>query len=121
MEPFIRGITLAAAGSIDDALAHAFKQRSAARRNLDQFGFASNSYVAVLALSQRGLSHEADHLMSSIFALGRAGFLVSFLHDAMLRLAGLSALTEPKRTTPSLSVQARTKAHPETQAARGSR
>jgi len=63
--------------------------------------------VGALALTQLGLSTEADYLMSSVFALGRPGFLVSFLHDAMLRIAGLRALAGSARDTPSLGAQAR--------------
>jgi DNA-binding CsgD family transcriptional regulator len=107
VEPFVRGLALHIAGQSDEALAFSLAQRAAARRGLDQFRFVASSYVAVLALLQRGLSLQADWVMTSVFALGRHGFLVSFLHDAMLRIAGLRALSASAKTIPSLGTQAR--------------
>lgn len=108
VEPFVRGLGLHLAGQSDEALAFSLAQRADARRGLDQFRFVASSYVAVLALLQRGLNVEADSVMAGVFALGRHGFLVSFLHDAMLRLAGLRTLSGPVKTVPSLGTQART-------------
>ncbi|MFH5878983.1 LuxR C-terminal-related transcriptional regulator [Arthrobacter sp. NA-172] len=107
VEPFVRGLALLVAGLNDEALAFSLAQRSAALRSLDQFRFVASSYVAALALIQRGLSREADYVMTSVFALGRHGFPVSFLHDALLRIAGLRALSPAAKTVPSLGGQAR--------------
>ncbi|MDQ0030075.1 LuxR C-terminal-related transcriptional regulator [Arthrobacter bambusae] len=107
VEPFARGLALLIAGRCDEALTFSLAQRAAAQRGLDQFRFVASSYVAVLALLQRGLSLEADYVMTSVFALGRHGFLVSFLHDAMLRIAGLRALSSSAANIPSLGTQAR--------------
>lgn len=107
MEPFVRGLALHIAGHGEEAVIFSLSQRAAARRALDQFGFVASSYVAVLAMTEQGLSKEAERVMDSVFALGRPGFLVSFLHDAMLRIAGLRALTGPGMNAASLGIQAR--------------
>jgi DNA-binding CsgD family transcriptional regulator len=107
MEPFVRGLALHIAGQGEEAVIFSLSQRAAARRALDQFGFVANSYVAVLAMTEQGLSKDADRVMDSVFALGRPGFLVSFLHDAMLRIAGLRALASSGKNVPSLGIQAR--------------
>lgn len=107
IEPFVRGLALLTAGKVDEALIFSLKQRWTARRSLDQFGFVANSYVATMALTQLGFTAEAEQLMSTVFTLGRPGFLVSSLHDAMLRLAGLRALTGPGKITATLGSQAR--------------
>ncbi|MBB6406760.1 LuxR C-terminal-related transcriptional regulator [Arthrobacter sp. AZCC_0090] len=107
IEPFVRGLALLIGGQSDEALSFSLAQRAAARRGLDQFRFVASSYVSVLALLQRGLSLEADYVMTSVFALGKHGFLVSFLHDAMLRIAGLRELSASAKTIPSLGTQAR--------------
>ncbi|GAA3320594.1 LuxR C-terminal-related transcriptional regulator [Arthrobacter ramosus] len=107
VEPFVRGLALHIAGHGEEALIFSLSQRAAARRRLDQFGFVASSYVAVLAMTQQGLSKEADRVMASVFALGRPGFLVNFLHDAMLRIAGLRVLASSGKNVPSLGIQAR--------------
>jgi DNA-binding CsgD family transcriptional regulator/predicted ATPase len=107
MEPFVRGLALHIAGHGEEAVIFSLSQRAAARRCLDQFGFVASSYVAVLAMTQQGLSKEADCVMTGVFALGRPGFLVSFLHDAMLRIAGLRTLAGPGKNAASLGIQAR--------------
>ncbi|MGO4586966.1 LuxR C-terminal-related transcriptional regulator [Arthrobacter sp. 2RAF6] len=107
MEPFVRGLALHIAGHGEEALIFSLSQRAAARRRLDQFGFVANSYVAVLAMTQQGLSEEADRVMASVFALGRPGFLANFLHDALLRIAGLRVLASSGKNVPSLGIQAR--------------
>ncbi len=107
IEPFVRGLALLVAGRLDEALVFSLNQRNISRRALDQFGFIANSYVAAMALTQRGFGLEADYMMSSVFALGRPGFLANSLHDAMLRLAGLRALTGSGKKISSLGTQAR--------------
>ncbi|MBT8163441.1 MULTISPECIES: LuxR C-terminal-related transcriptional regulator [Arthrobacter] len=107
MAPFVHGLALHIAGRSDEALVYSLTQRTEARSSLNQFGFVAISYVAALALVQRGLMREADWVMSSVFALGRPGFLVSNLHDAMLRLAGLRSLSDSGKDIPSLGVQSR--------------
>lgn len=103
----VRGLALHIAGHGEEAVIFSLSQRAAARRRLDQFGFVASSYVAVLAMTQQGLSKEADCVMTGVFALGRPGFLVSFLHDAMLRIAGLRTLAGPGKNAASLGIQAR--------------
>ena len=107
VEPFVRGLALLVAGRSDEALNFALVQRATAQQALNQFGFVASSYVAALALTRRGFSVEAEFMMSSVFALGRPGFLVSSLHDAMLRIAGLRAATGTGRKVLSLGAQAR--------------
>ncbi|MCZ9884519.1 LuxR C-terminal-related transcriptional regulator [Arthrobacter sp. B2a2-09] len=107
MEPFVRGLALHIAGQSEEALIFSLSQRAAARHRLDQFAFVANSYVAVLAMAEQGLSKEAERVMASVFALGRPGFLVSFLHDALLRIAGLRVLASSGKNVPSLGIQAR--------------
>ncbi|MDQ0029658.1 LuxR C-terminal-related transcriptional regulator [Arthrobacter bambusae] len=107
MEPFVRGLALHIAGRGEEALIFSLSQRAAARRRLDQFGFVANSYVAVLGMAERGLSKEADRVMASVFALGRPGFLANFLHDALLRIAGLRVLASSGKNLHSLGIQAR--------------
>lgn len=107
VEPFVRGLALMVAGRWDEALDFSLVQRATAQQTLNQFGFVASSYVAALALMRRGFSVEAHYMMSSVFALGRPGFLVNSLHDAMLRIAGLQAPTGTGRKVVSLGAQAR--------------
>lgn len=108
IEPFVRGLALLVAGRLDEALVFSLNRRIEARRGLDRFGFVANSYVAALALTQSGFGQHADLMMSSVFALGRPGFLASALHDAMLRLVGLRALMDEEKEPASVGAQART-------------
>lgn len=110
IEPFIRGLALFSSGRIEEAIVFALDQRAEARRNLDQFGMVSNTYVAAQALVYSGHFDEAEYLMGSAFAMGRPGFLVDSLHDAMLRLAGLRAATSAILPTATLATQARREA-----------
>lgn len=87
-------------------MAHSLWQRSSTLADLDQFGFIANSFVAALALSQRGLSAEANYVMNSVFALGRQGFLPHFIQNAMLRIAGLRNPAVSGQDGPSLGEQA---------------
>ncbi|OFI39397.1 hypothetical protein BIU82_13775 [Arthrobacter sp. SW1] len=88
-EPLVHGLAMFINGRVDDALSHALAGRKAALRALDQFSVVAHSYVAALSLLHRGLSEEAEYIMGSTFALGRPGFLVDALYNAMLRLASL--------------------------------
>jgi DNA-binding CsgD family transcriptional regulator len=107
VEPFVRGLALLVAGRSDEALNFSLDQRATAQQTLNQFGFVASSYVAALALTRRGLTVEAEYMMSSVFALGRPGFLVNSLHDAMLRIAGMRSATGSGRKVQSLGAQAR--------------
>ncbi|MBT2513395.1 helix-turn-helix transcriptional regulator [Arthrobacter sp. ISL-30] len=107
LDPFIRGLGLFAGGRIDESLTIALEQRAAARRCLDHFGFISSSYVTVLALIHYGYLDEAEHVMNSVFALGRPGFLADSLHDALLRLYGLRAAMRGMSSLPSVSAHVR--------------
>ncbi|MFJ4026890.1 LuxR C-terminal-related transcriptional regulator [Paenarthrobacter sp. NPDC089989] len=102
LRPFIHGYALFAAGRVDESLVFALEWRAEARKNLDQFGVVTSSYVAVHGLLYSGYFDEAEYLMSSVFAMGRPGFVVDLLYDAMLRLAGLRQATTS--TTPTLSI-----------------
>ncbi|WP_249336161.1 LuxR C-terminal-related transcriptional regulator [Sinomonas gamaensis] len=88
-EPFIRGMALFAAGKFDEALVYSLERRQVALQTVDQFSLVTQSYVAALALLYRGLFDEAEYLMGWAFALGRPGFLLSSLYNAMLRLSSL--------------------------------
>ncbi|UKA59824.1 helix-turn-helix transcriptional regulator [Arthrobacter sp. FW306-2-2C-D06B] len=110
IEPFIRGMALFSSGRIEEAIVFALDQRAEARRNLDQFGMVSNTYVAAQALIYRGFFDDAEYLMGSVFAMGRPGFLVASLHDAMLRLAGLRTATSAILPAATLATQARREA-----------
>ncbi|MFH5880289.1 LuxR C-terminal-related transcriptional regulator [Arthrobacter sp. NA-172] len=110
MEPFIRGLALFSSGRIEESIVLALDHRAEARRNLDQFGLVANSYVAAQALIYRGYFDEAEYLMGTVFAMGRPGFLVDSLHDAMLRLAGLRTATTAISPTATLATQARREA-----------
>lgn len=107
METLIRGLALLSAGRVEESLVFALHQRSEARREFDQFRLVSNSYVAVLALIHCGYLEEADYVLGSVFALGRPGFLVDSLHDAMLRISELRAATNMGSSSPSLAAHAR--------------
>lgn len=108
MEPFIRGTALFVSGRIEESLTFALVWRSESRRNLDQFGVVASSYIAAQALVYCGYFDEAEYLMGSVFAMGRPGFLVDSLHDAMLRLAGLrSATTATNLPRTTLAAQSR--------------
>lgn len=108
LRPFINGFSLFATGRIDESLVFALDWRAEARRNLDQFGVVTSSYIAVHGLFYRGYFEEAEYLMSSVFAMGRPGFVVDVLYDAMLRLAGLRHATSSSATELSIAAQART-------------
>jgi DNA-binding CsgD family transcriptional regulator len=88
-EPFIRGLALFAAGKFDEALVYSLERRQVALQTVDQFSLVTQSYVAALALLYRGLFDEAEYLMGWAFALGRPGFLLSSIYNAMLRLSSL--------------------------------
>ncbi|AFR28034.1 putative transcriptional regulator, LuxR family [Arthrobacter sp. Rue61a] len=105
---FIRGFALFAAGRVEESLVLALDWRSEARKNLDQFGVVTSSYVAAHGLLYRGHFEEAEYLMSSVFAMGRPGFVVDSLYDAMLRLAGLRHATSAILPELSIAAQART-------------
>ncbi|MEV7605138.1 LuxR C-terminal-related transcriptional regulator [Paenarthrobacter sp. NPDC089322] len=108
LRPFIHGFGLFAAGKIEESLVFALDWRAEARRNLDQFGVVTSSYVAVHGLLYRGHFEEAEYLMSSVFAMGRPGFVVDTLYDAMLRLAGLRHAATALSPTLSIAAQAPT-------------
>ncbi|MFP3578728.1 LuxR C-terminal-related transcriptional regulator [Arthrobacter sp. SIMBA_036] len=108
LRPFIRGFALFAAGRIEESLVFALDWRAEAKRKLDQFGVITSSYVAVHGLLYRGHFEEAEYLMSSVFAMGRPGFVVDALYDAMLRLAGLRHTTTALPPALSIAAQART-------------
>ncbi|WP_235036112.1 LuxR C-terminal-related transcriptional regulator [Arthrobacter sp. 18067] len=108
LRPFIRGFALFAAGRVEESLVFALDWRSEARKNLDQFGVVTSSYIAAHALLYRGHFEEAEYLMSSVFAMGRPGFVVDSLYDAMLRLAGLRHATTAISPALSIAAQART-------------
>ncbi|MFF2844350.1 LuxR C-terminal-related transcriptional regulator [Paenarthrobacter sp. NPDC057981] len=108
LRPFIHGFSLFAAGRIDESLVFALDWRAEARKNLDQFGVVTSSYIAVHGLLYRGYFEEAEYLMSSVFAMGRPGFVVDVLYDAMLRLAGLRHATSSAAPELSIVTQART-------------
>ena len=108
LRPFIRGFALFAAGRIEESLVFALDWRAEARKNLDQFGVVTSSYVAAHGLLYRGHFEEAEYLMSSVFAMGRPGFVVDALYDAMLRLAGLRHATTATPPALSIAAQART-------------
>ena len=101
-EPFIRGMASFAAGNIDEALVYALEHRQAALQTVDQFSLVTQSYVAALALLYRGLFDEAEYLMGWAFALGRPGFLLGAIYNAMLRLSSL----RDEEVTSSLGQQA---------------
>src|SRR4029453_2762160 len=107
LRPFITGFSLFASGKIDESLVFALDWRAEARKNLDQFGVVSSSYIAVHGLLYRGYFEEAEYLMSSVFAMGRPGFVVDVLYDAMLRLAGLRHATTAISPALSIASQAR--------------
>lgn len=108
LRPFIHGYALFAAGRIDESLVFALDWRAEARRNLDQFGVVISSYIAANGLLYSGLFEEAEYLMSSVFAMGRPGFVVDILYDALLRLAGLRHATTSIPPALSIAAQART-------------
>ncbi|MFW0772707.1 LuxR C-terminal-related transcriptional regulator [Paenarthrobacter nitroguajacolicus] len=108
LRPFIRGFGLFAAGRVEESLVFALDWRAEARKNLDQFGVVTSSYVAAHGLLYRGHFEEAEYLMSSVFAMGRPGFVVDSLYDAMLRLAGLRHATTAMLPALSIAAQART-------------
>jgi DNA-binding CsgD family transcriptional regulator len=110
MEPFIRGTALFVSGRIEESLTFALEWRSESRRNLDQFGVVASSYIAAQGLVYCGHFDEAEYLMGSVFAMGRPGFLVDSLHDAMLRLAGLRSATTAILPSATLAAQARREA-----------
>ncbi len=107
IEPFIRGLALFSSGRIDESIVYTLGQRMEARRNLDQLGMVSSTYIAAQALVYRGYFDEAEYLMSSVFAMGRPGLLADSLHGAMLRLAGLRTATASISPAATLATQAR--------------
>lgn len=107
IEPFIRGLAYFSMGRVEDSIVLALDKRAEARRDLDQFGVVSSTYVAAHALSYGGYLDEADYLLGSVFAMGRPGFLMDSLYDAMLRLAGLRTATSAISPTVTLATQAR--------------
>lgn len=107
MEAFIRGTALFVSGRIEESLTFALEWRSESRRSLDQFGVVASSYIAAQALVYCGYFDEAEYLMGSVFAMGRPGFLVDSLHDAMLRLAGLRSATTANLPRTTLAAQSR--------------
>ncbi|WP_284986051.1 LuxR C-terminal-related transcriptional regulator [Arthrobacter sp. fls2-241-R2A-172] len=111
LRPFIRGFAMFAAGRVDESLVFALEWRAEARRNLDQFGVVTSSYIAAHGLLYRGNFEEAEYLMSSVFAMGRPGFVVDSLYDAMLRLAGLRHATNVVSPAFSIAAQAREDMH----------
>lgn len=108
LRAFIHGFALFAAGRVDESLVFALDWRAEARKNMDQFGVVTSSYVAVHGLLYSGHFDEAEYLMSSVFAMGRPGFVVDILYDAMLRLAGLRHATTTLTPKLSIATQART-------------
>ncbi|MDI2036769.1 helix-turn-helix transcriptional regulator [Paenarthrobacter nitroguajacolicus] len=108
LRPFIHGFALFAAGRVDESLVFALDWRGEARKNLDQFGVITSSYIAAHGLLYRGHFEEAEYLMSSVFAMGRPGFVVDTLYEAMLRLAGLRHTTTATPPALSIAAQART-------------
>ncbi|VXC05568.1 LuxR family transcriptional regulator [Arthrobacter sp. 9V] len=108
LRPFIRSFALFAAGRVEESLVLSLDWRTEARKDLDQFGVVTSSYVATLGLLYRGHFEEAEYLMSSVFAMGRPGFVVDSLYDAMLRLAGLRHATTALVPALSVGIQART-------------
>lgn len=88
-ESFIRGMAMLSSGREEEALVMALACRDKALQDFDQFAFVSQSYIAALALLHHGLFDEAEYLMGRAFSLGKPGFLVDFLHEAMLRLSSL--------------------------------
>ncbi|MCD4852415.1 LuxR C-terminal-related transcriptional regulator [Arthrobacter sp. AK01] len=111
LRPFIRGFAMFAAGRVDESLVFALDWRAEARKNLDQFGVVTSSYIAAHGLLYRGNFEEAEYLMSSVFAMGRPGFVVDSLYDAMLRLAGLRHATNVVSPAFSIAAQARDDVH----------
>ncbi|MFE4196423.1 LuxR C-terminal-related transcriptional regulator [Paenarthrobacter sp. NPDC056912] len=107
LRPFIRGFALFASGQVEESLVFALDWRTEARKNLDQFGVVTSSFVAAHGLLYRGHFEEAEYLMSSVFAMGRPGFVVDSLYDAMLRLAGLRHATTAVSPSLSIAAQAR--------------
>ena len=87
--PFLRGLALFCTGRLDESLTFALEQRALARANFDLVGLYSNTYVASLGLLYLGHRSEAEQVMGGLLALGRPGFLVDTLYEAMQRLAGL--------------------------------
>ncbi|MCT9868736.1 LuxR C-terminal-related transcriptional regulator [Paenarthrobacter aurescens] len=108
LRPFIRGYALFAEGRIEESLVFALKWRTDALKNLDQFGVVTSSYIAAHGLLYRGHFEEAEYLMSSVFAMGRPGFVVDSLYDALLRLAGLRHAATAISPALSIAAQART-------------
>ncbi|WP_309476639.1 LuxR C-terminal-related transcriptional regulator [Arthrobacter sp. ISL-95] len=108
LRPFVLSFGLFAAGRVEESLVLALDWRAEARRNLDLFGVITSSYVAAHGLLYRGHFEEAEYLMSSVFAMGRPGFVVDSLYDAMLRLAGLRHATTAIAPALSIAAQART-------------
>ncbi len=108
LRPFIRSFALFAAGRVEESLVLALDWRAEARKSLDQFGVITSSYVAAHGLLYGGHFEEAEYLMSSVFAMGRPGFVVDSLYDAMLRLAGLRHATTAILPALSIAAQART-------------
>ncbi|MFC6357113.1 LuxR C-terminal-related transcriptional regulator [Luethyella okanaganae] len=107
IEPFIRGLAMFGAGRIEEALVFAAGVRTASRQEVDQFGFVASSYVAAVSLIYLGHFDEAEHVIGCVLAMGRPGFLVDSLYDAMLRLACIrTATAAPTSSEFSLASQA---------------
>ncbi|MEZ2389918.1 LuxR C-terminal-related transcriptional regulator [bacterium RCC_150] len=107
IRPFIQEMALFAAGRVEESLIYSLERRAEARRNLDQFGLVTSSYVAAQGLMYCGRFDEAEYLMSGIFGMGRPGLLANSLYDAMLRLAGLRSATTAVTPSATLASHAR--------------
>ncbi|VXB00161.1 putative LuxR family transcriptional regulator [Microbacterium sp. 8M] len=87
---FVEALSLYACGRMDDALVLALRARSSARRNADSIGYLMASYVAAISLIYRGQFDDAMRVIDGALALGKPGFLVNMLHDAMVRLSAVA-------------------------------
>ncbi len=94
-DSLIRAFGLFAAGRIDEAIVYSLERRRDAQHAVDQFSLVTQSYVAAVALFYRGLFAEAEYVMATTFALGRPGFLVESLYNAMVRLSSVRHPSSP--------------------------
>ncbi|WP_422935408.1 LuxR C-terminal-related transcriptional regulator [Sinomonas sp. P47F7] len=94
-DSLIRGFALFASGRVDEAIVFSLERRRDAQLGVDQFSLVTQSYVAAVALFSRGLFDEAEYVMGTTFALGRPGFLVESLYNAMVRLSSLRHPSSP--------------------------
>jgi DNA-binding CsgD family transcriptional regulator len=88
-EPLIRGLAMFASGQVDEALGYALERREEALQSVDQFSLITTTYIATLALLYRGRFEEAEYLMGWTFSVRKPSFLLSSLHNALLRLSSL--------------------------------